>query len=105
MAADYYLARTENGDEMEDPSEDGLFMLLEDLESRRNTFVKIVPTDGADWHASVTLLKGSKYQVERSDPGVGLHEITTQDDPDAIARALTIWFAGLGTPESGVTSG
>ena len=31
MGADYYTAVTENGDHVDDPSEDGLFMLLEDL--------------------------------------------------------------------------
>jgi hypothetical protein len=31
IAAEYYGADTENGDRMDDPSEDGLFMLLSEL--------------------------------------------------------------------------
>jgi hypothetical protein len=37
MGADYYSADTENGDHMDDPSEDGLFMLLENLSQDGNS--------------------------------------------------------------------
>jgi hypothetical protein len=43
MGADYYSADTENGDHVDDPSEDGLFMLLEDLRLDGNSFVTITP--------------------------------------------------------------
>ena len=45
MAADYYTADIENGDHVDDPSEDGLFMLLEDLTQDGNTFLTITPAD------------------------------------------------------------
>jgi hypothetical protein len=41
--ADYYIADTENGDHIDDPSEDGLFMLLSDLNQAGNTFITITP--------------------------------------------------------------
>ena len=43
MGADYYSADTENGDHMDDPSEEGLFMLLVDLNQAGNTFITITP--------------------------------------------------------------
>jgi hypothetical protein len=57
MGADCYSADTENGDHIDDPSEDGLFMLLSGLNEAGNTFITITPTDDDPaWHASVTLL-------------------------------------------------
>jgi hypothetical protein len=41
MPADYYAADTEDGDHMDDPSEDGLFILLSELEQVGNTFFAI----------------------------------------------------------------
>jgi hypothetical protein len=48
MAADYYDADTESGDHIDDPSEDALFMLLQDLDQADNTFVTINPADDSD---------------------------------------------------------
>jgi hypothetical protein len=45
IAAEYYGADTENGDRMDDPSEDGLFKLLSELNPASNTFVTIIPAD------------------------------------------------------------
>jgi hypothetical protein len=45
MGADYYIADTENGDHIDDPSEDGLLMLLSDLNQAGNTFITTTPAD------------------------------------------------------------
>lgn len=99
MAADYYTADTENGDHIDDPSEDALLMLIDDLNQTDNTFVTITPADDdATWYASVSLLDDGTYEVERRDPGRGEHELTTESDIGHIAQDITIWLAGRGQP-------
>lgn len=98
MAADYYDADTENGDHIADPSEDALFMLLQDLDQHENTFVTINPADDSDWYASVSLRDDGSYEVERRDPSRHQHELTTDADISAIARDLTIWLAARDYP-------
>jgi hypothetical protein len=99
MAADYYTADTENGDHMDDPSEDGLFMLLSDLNQAGNTFITITPADDdPTWYASVTLLANSTYEVERGDPAHSEQHRDIATSPDDIARDLTIWLAGRDYP-------
>ncbi|MEU8002269.1 hypothetical protein AB0B66_13995 [Catellatospora sp. NPDC049111] len=94
MAAGYYHADTENGDHIDDPSEDALYMLIEDLDTTDNTFV-IVEPPGEDpaWYASVSLLDDGRYEVERKHLERRFHELTVETDRDKIARELTIWFA------------
>jgi hypothetical protein len=102
MGADYYSADTENGDHMDDPSEDGLFMLLSDLNQAGNTFITITPADDDPaWYASVTLLADGTYEVERADPSHGEQHGDTATSPNDIARDLTIWLAArdLGSAE------
>ncbi|WP_327740410.1 hypothetical protein OG749_43445 [Streptomyces nojiriensis] len=43
MGAVYYRAESESGDHIEEPSEDALFMLIDDLNGSDNTFVVIQP--------------------------------------------------------------
>jgi hypothetical protein len=84
---------------MDDPSEDGLFMLLEDLSQGGNTFITITPADDDPaWYASVTLLPAGTYEVERADPARGEHHRDTATSPDDIARELTIWLAARDYP-------
>jgi hypothetical protein len=93
MAADYYDADTENGDHIADPSEDALFMLLQDLDPAGNAFVTINPADDSGWYASVSVLEDGSYEVERRDPDHQQHELSTETDIAAIAKDLTIWLA------------
>lgn len=48
MGATYYRAESESGDHVEDPSEDALFMLIDDLNDSDNTFVVIQPDEAED---------------------------------------------------------
>jgi hypothetical protein len=104
MAADYYIADTENGDHIDDPSQDALFILITDLDHTDNTFVTINPADSAStWYASVSLLDNGTYEVERRDPSQREHKLTTQTDRSQIAKDLTIWLAGLHYPSRPTT--
>ncbi|MFB9832620.1 hypothetical protein [Actinoallomurus acaciae] len=82
--ADYYIADTENGDHVDDPSEDSLFMLFTEL----NTV-----DQEATWYASVSLLDDGTYEVEYRDARRREHELSVQTDRGQIARHLTIWLA------------
>ncbi|MCE7009767.1 hypothetical protein LWC34_48020 [Kibdelosporangium philippinense] len=95
MTADYYIADTENGDHIEDPSEDALFMLITDLAHPENTFLTVNPADmDAGWYASVSLLDDDTYEVERHHPDQQEPTRTTSADRNQIAKDLTIWLAG-----------
>jgi hypothetical protein len=99
VAADYYSADSENGDHMDDPSEDGLFMLISDLNQAGNTFVTITPADDdPTWYASVTLLPAGTYEVERADPAHSEQHRDTSTSPDDIARDLTTWLTARDYP-------
>ncbi|RLK09566.1 hypothetical protein DER29_3423 [Micromonospora sp. M71_S20] len=99
MAADYYYADTENGDHIDDPSEDALFMLIDELNRADNTFVTINPADDDPaWYASISLLDDDTYEVERRDTHQHIHDLTIETDPGHIARDLTIWLAGRHYP-------
>lgn len=99
MAADYYYADTENGDHIDDPSEDALFMLIDDLDHDGNTFVTINPADDdAAWYASISLLDDDTYEVERRDTHRRIRDVTAETDRGHIAQGLTIWLAGRSYP-------
>lgn len=54
MGSRYYCADSENGEHIDDPSEDALFMLIDDLNDTDNTFVVVQPDEDAPaWFASV----------------------------------------------------
>ncbi|MBT2477721.1 hypothetical protein [Streptomyces sp. ISL-94] len=94
MAARYYCADSENGDHVEDPSEDALFMLVGDLNDSDNTFVVIQPDeDDPLWFASVTVLDEGGYEVVRRDTTRREHDVTVESGSDRIAGDLTKWLA------------
>jgi hypothetical protein len=94
VTADYYDARTEAGDGIEDPSEDALFELLMDLDQEVNTFVTVTTAQDGSRQAVISLREDGSYQVERHDTGPGWHEVRTETAAAAIARDLTVWLAG-----------
>jgi hypothetical protein len=80
---------------------DALFMFLQDLDQAGNTFITITPADDDPaWYASVTLLPGGTYDVERADPARGEQhrDTATATDPTDIARDLSIWLAARHHP-------
>ncbi|MFD4237472.1 hypothetical protein [Streptomyces sp. NPDC058542] len=99
MGAHYYGADSEDGDRIDDPSEDALFMTISDLNDTSNTFVVVQP-DGNDpaWFASVTVRDGG-YEIVRRDTVRGEHDVTTETSVNDITRDLTIWMACRDFPE------
>jgi hypothetical protein len=99
MGAAYYRADSESGDHIEDPSEDALFMLIDDLNDSDNTFVVIQPDeDDPAWFASVAVLDEGGYEVVRRDTARREHDVATATSIDQIARDLTIWMAARDFP-------
>jgi hypothetical protein len=99
MGAQYYGADSENGDRIDDPSEDALFMLINDLNDSDNTFLVVQPDeDDPVWFASVALLDEGGYEIVRSDNTRNEHEVTTSTSINGIAHDLTIWMAARDFP-------
>ncbi|MFE6105262.1 hypothetical protein ACFVQ4_35810 [Streptomyces laurentii] len=94
MAARYYCADSENGDHVDDPSEDALFVLIGDLNGSDNTFVVIQPDqDDPVWFASVAVLDEGGYEVVRRDTTRREHDVTVETSTDRVAGDLTKWLA------------
>lgn len=94
MGAAYYRAESESGDHIEDPSEDALFMLIDDLNSSDNTFVVVQPDeDDPAWFTSVAVQDEGGYEIVRRDTTRREHDVVTETSIDRIARDLTIWLA------------
>jgi hypothetical protein len=99
MAGGYYHADTENGGHWGDPSEDLLFMLVDELYHPDNTFMVIEPDDTSlNWFASVSLLEDGSYEVEWRDMSRHDHELTVESDHGHIAKQLTRWLAARRYP-------
>ncbi|CAL9324661.1 hypothetical protein [Streptomyces sp. SudanB66_2053] len=99
MRAQHYGADSENGDRIDDPSEDALFMMISDLNDSDNTFVVLQPDeDDPVWFASVAVLDEGGYEIVRRDASRNEHEVTTAMSINDIARDLTIWMASRDFP-------
>ncbi|POX63460.1 hypothetical protein C3492_09740 [Streptomyces sp. Ru62] len=99
MGAQYYGADSENGDRIDDPSEDALFMMISDLNDSDNTFVVVQPDeDDPVWFTSVAVLDEGGYEIVRRDASRNEHEVTTASGINDIARVLTIWMAARDFP-------
>ncbi|MER6194259.1 hypothetical protein [Streptomyces cyaneofuscatus] len=80
MGARYYGADSENGDRIDDPSEDALFMMISDLSDLDNIFVVVQPDeDDPVWFASVAVLDegGSSQVMPRVDATVGAEVLSS----------------------------
>ncbi len=99
MGAQYYGADSENGDRIDDPSEDALFMMISDLNDSGNTFVVLQPDEEDPvWFASVAVLDEGGYEIVRRDTTRNEHEVTTSISIHDIARDLTVWMAARDFP-------
>ncbi|MEU4031331.1 hypothetical protein [Streptomyces anulatus] len=94
MGAEYYRADSEDGDRIDDPSEDALFMLIEDLNVTDNTFVLIRPDEETPtWFASVTMREEGGYEVVRGYGPDRENDVVVESGIDRMARDLTVWMA------------
>ncbi|MFJ8024523.1 hypothetical protein [Streptomyces sp. NPDC096311] len=99
MAATYYCADSENGDHIDDPSEDALFDLISELNDTDNTFVVIQPDqDDPAWFASVAVLDEGGYEIVRRDATRREHQVDTHTSIGRIAGDLIIWLAARDFP-------
>jgi hypothetical protein len=90
-------AETEQGRSIEDPSEDVIYMLIQDLAHPDNTFITIEPPPGGSpWHIVISLLPDQTFEVEYKDLARGEHRVETQTRPGHIAHDATIWLADAG---------
>ncbi len=90
----YYYAESESGDRIDDPSQDALFVMIEELERDENTFVVVQPErERPDWYVSVTISDESGYEIVRYDSKTGEHIVTVDDDVDRISADITVWMA------------
>jgi hypothetical protein len=94
VAADYYCADSENGDHIDDPSEDALFTLISELNDTDNTFVVIQPDeDDPAWFASVAVMDEGGYEIVRRDTIRREHNVAVETSIDRIAGHLIKWLA------------
>ncbi|WP_329392089.1 hypothetical protein [Streptomyces sp. NBC_01716] len=99
MGAQYYGADSENGDRVDDPSEDALFMMVSDLNDSDNTFVVVQPDeDDPLWFVSVAVPDEGGYEIVRRDTARNEHQVITATSIDHIARDLTVWMAARDYP-------
>ncbi|WP_405021497.1 hypothetical protein OHV05_34350 [Kitasatospora sp. NBC_00070] len=99
VAATHYCADSENGDHIDDPSEDAIFMLLDDLNDTDNTFVVIQPDeDDPAWYVSVAVLDKGEYEIVRRDASRHEHHIVTETSIHTTARDLILWLATRSSP-------
>jgi hypothetical protein len=91
----HFTADTENGDYIDDPSEDQVRDLIAGLGHAAGTFITLTPAgEGHDWYASVSLLPDGTTEIDRGDPArAEQHTAATTASPDTIARDLTTWIA------------
>lgn len=99
MAATYYCADSENGDRIDDPSQDALFDLISELDDSDNTFIVVQPDeDDPAWFASVAVLDEGGYEIVLRDSTRREHHVTTDTDISRIAYDLIIWLAARNFP-------
>ncbi|WP_427921584.1 hypothetical protein [Streptomyces sp. cg40] len=98
-AAKYYRADSENGDHIEDPSEDALFELISELNDADNMFV-VVQSDQDDpaWFASVAVIDEGDYEIVRRDTTRRGHQVDTDATINRIASDLIVWLAARDLP-------
>ena len=87
-------ADTENGDYIDDPTQDQLTGLITGLGQASGSFITINPADDSQgWYASVSLLPDGTIENERGDPSSGEdHRAITTATPADIARDLSTWL-------------
>lgn len=94
--AQYYVAESEGGDVVADPSEDALYMQISDLVWPDNSFVTVQPPgERQDWHVVVALLEEGGYEVEYRDTARGEHRVVNETRISDIAYEMIICLSGI----------
>jgi hypothetical protein len=94
------LAVTSGGDRWEDPSEDLLYMLLEDLVDERGGAFTIQRLDTPDRHTLDVHLDGDLFRVRRQEGHGAVPLAATSVELREVHAACTRWAFGLGDAEA-----
>ncbi len=97
MAKAVLRAITETGEEHEDPSEDLIFMLLEDIERGEEQFfiIEVTADDSGQTYAQVIRNDDGTWNLERRDGGPGSHFRATCPNLRSAHGALVAWAWNL----------
>ena len=99
MTAPILRAELENGDTYDDPSEDALFLLLQDIDAGHAQWVIVERLDDLtrQTYAQALRMDDGSYLVERRLGTAETHEPTRASDMRAAHKVLTAWAFALPT--------
>ncbi|WP_034610771.1 hypothetical protein [Cellulomonas sp. URHD0024] len=93
-------ASTSDDDVYDDPSEDALFMLLEDLSTSDDyVIVERLGEPTGEVYIQATIAKAGGYIVERRAGSAATHEFAATDDLRLAHEDLTTWAHELDRPD------
>jgi hypothetical protein len=90
---------TSGGETWNDPTEDRLLTLLEDLTGEGDYFMVVRLADPSDQTYAQVLRTADGYLVERRRGSEGSHEHARTTDPGTAHQALTTWSFELDGPD------
>lgn len=82
---------TSDGEHYEEPSEDALFMLMEDLHDERDYFILENTSDTTGQTYMQVMRVGDGFLVERRGGSQDTHEHTTSAELRKVHQDLTTW--------------
>lgn len=91
-----YYAAPEGGDDVDQPDRGDLIDLIDALNTNANTFFIVYPIDDdLEWSYAVSkhISAFGGYELDRYDPVLGEHDITTAADPNTIADDILAWIS------------
>ena len=92
----YCFVENERGERYDNPSEDLLFELIGELNSRDNGSFVVESVDGsAGWYVSVSLLDSGEFESVYRCPSRGEHRVMVSGSPSEISYDVTVWISGL----------
>lgn len=87
--------RTKQDEVIEDPSEDHLFLLVDDLRRNQDFFIVEKLADPTGQTYAQVMREGDGYLIERRDGSAGTHQHATTGDPRKVQHDLTTWAFAL----------
>ncbi|MFI9269685.1 hypothetical protein ACIGXM_03010 [Kitasatospora sp. NPDC052896] len=94
MTATCHLADSEKGDRGDDPSEDAIAMLINDLSDGEQHVVVQPDEDGSAWHVAVAVLDTDQgcEAVVRRDVRCREHDDTASANASDVAHGIALWL-------------
>ena len=86
---------SEAGKVIYDPSEDAIFIGLDELDGQDNMFVTIEPTDESEnWYAVVSKHEQDGFEIELRDATTREHRVYTEAEKGKVALDVLLWMVG-----------